>query len=268
MTRFFVSVKSCLLLEAFVAERTNLVSLVRMNQAMFDQVLIGCKVCSTDVAAIGPDVQMDVIEVLLQTAPPLLKMKRLLASRHRADKLLLPVQHPVPQHLGVGGEPLAALVADVGLDLAGVSVHPPLVLLQVILGHLRTTDLAADLLVILHPKVGLPLVSLKVLCVVKGHLALHTLLDDVMIEEPVSLQGGVGGDAIITIGTKLKFWNPSDISFLSHFVNPSVVFVSDHVFKGAWTKITKDQTLRRHLDRCLPSLILFDLPRLLGFYFW
>ena len=88
----------------------------------------------------------------------------------------------MPQHLGVGGEPLAALVADVGLDLVRVAVHPPLMLLDIVLGHLRPTDLAADLLIIFHPEVSLPLVGLEVPCVVKGHLALHTLLDDVMIE--------------------------------------------------------------------------------------
>ena len=210
---------------------------------------------------------MDVIEVLLQTASPLLKMKRLLTTRHRADELLLPVKHPVPQHLGVGSKPLATLVTDVGLDLVRVSVHPPLVFLQVILGHLRATDLAADLLVIFHPEVGLPLVSLEVPRVVKGHLALHTLLDNIMIEQPVSRECGIGGDAIITVWTKLKFRNSSDISFLSHLVNPSVMFVGDHILKGARTEITKDQTFRCHLDLCLPSLILFDLPRLLGFTF-
>ena len=88
----------------------------------------------------------------------------------------------MPQHFGVGCKPLAALVADVGLDLVRVTVHPPLVLLQIVLGHLCTTDLAADLLIIFHPKVRLPLVGLEVPRVVKGHLALHTLLDDVMIE--------------------------------------------------------------------------------------
>ena len=56
MTRFFVSVKSCLLLKAFVTEWTDLVPLLRMNQPMFDQVLVGCKVCPTHVAAEGPDV--------------------------------------------------------------------------------------------------------------------------------------------------------------------------------------------------------------------
>lgn len=153
----------------------------------------------------------------------------------------------MPEHLGVGGEPLAALVADVGLDLVGVTVHPPLVLLQIVLGHLCTTDLAANLLVIFHPEVSLPFMGLKVPCVVKGHLALHTLLDYVMIEEFVSGKCGVGGDAIVTIGTKLKFWHPHDISFLSQLVNSSMMFVCDHIFKRAWTELAKDQTFRRHL---------------------
>ena len=172
----------------------------------------------------------------------------------------------MPQHLGVGSETLAALVTDVGLDLVGVAVHPPLVFLKVVLGHLCTADLAADLLIILHPEVSLPLVSLEVPCVVKGHLALHTLLDDVMIEQSVSRECSVGGNAIITVGTKLKFRNPRNISFLSQLVHPSMMFVSDHIFKCARTEFTKDQTFRRHLYLCLPCLLLY-LPRLLGFNF-
>lgn len=44
MTRFFVPIKGCLLLEAFVAKWTDFVSLLGVNQAMFDQVSIGSKV--------------------------------------------------------------------------------------------------------------------------------------------------------------------------------------------------------------------------------
>ena len=82
MTRFFVSIKGCLLLEAFVTKWTDLVPLLGVNQAMFDQVSIGSKVGPTDVAAVWSDIQMDVIKMLLQAAPALLKVKRLVAAWH------------------------------------------------------------------------------------------------------------------------------------------------------------------------------------------
>ena len=43
MARFFMSIKGCLLLEAFVAKWANFVPLLRVNQAMFDQISIGSK---------------------------------------------------------------------------------------------------------------------------------------------------------------------------------------------------------------------------------
>ena len=94
---------------------------------------------------------------------------------------------------GVAGKPPPALVTDVSLHLVRVSVHPPLVLLQIILGHLRAADLAADLLVILDPVVSFSFMNLEVLGVVKGEVALRTLFDDVMIEQSVSGKCRVGG---------------------------------------------------------------------------